>query len=235
MLTHVQMKGISKQVGTCIHIRLHYYASMVSHERILEAARRVYAKHGFRGATTRLIAIEAGVNEVTLFRTFGSKSALLEAVLDQYQKADCQQPAFPDEPDDPVAELTRFVATNLARVREMRPLLVHTMSEVDERPEAAEFACRGRHDVHDTITSYIRRLQARGLAAPDLDVDVAAVMLVATVMSDAMARHFVPDVYPPLDEAAERYVRSFLRLLGSKASDGAAPAHVAFSPTHSSR
>ena len=41
-------------------------------DRILEAAKRVYAKHGFRGATTRLIAIEADVNEVTIFRTFGS-------------------------------------------------------------------------------------------------------------------------------------------------------------------
>jgi AcrR family transcriptional regulator len=207
---------------------------MVSRERILEAARRVYAKHGFRGATTRLIAIEAGVNEVTLFRTFGSKGSLLEAVLEQYSKADTQ-PVFPDEPIDPAAELTRFVATSLERVREMRPILVHTMSELDERPEAAEFACRGRHDVHDTIASYIRRLQARGLAAPDIDVDVAAAMLVAIVMSDAMARHFVPDVYPPLDEAAERYVRSFLRLLGAGVPDGSARVHTAFSSTPTSR
>ena len=117
----------------------------------------------------------------------------------------------------------------------MRPLLVHTMGELDERPEAAEFACRGRHDVHETITSYIRRLQARGLAAPNIDVDVAAVMLTAIVMSDAMARHFVPDVYPPLDEAAERYVRSFLRLIGASAPDGVVPTRVAFSPTPSPR
>ena len=207
---------------------------MVSRERILEAASRVYAKHGFRGATTRLIAIEAGVNEVTLFRTFGSKSALLEAVLEQHSKLG-RGPVLPDEPTDPLAELTAFVASSLERVREMRPLLVHTMGELDERPEAAEFACRGRHDVHETITSYIRRLQARGLAAPNIDVDVAAVMLTAIVMSDAMARHFVPDVYPPLDEAAERYVRSFLRLIGASAPDGVVPTRVAFSPTPSPR
>ena len=50
-------------------------------DRILDAAKRIYAQHGFRGATTRLIAIEAGVNEVTLFRTFGSKAALFEALM----------------------------------------------------------------------------------------------------------------------------------------------------------
>ena len=207
---------------------------MVSRERILEAASRVYAKHGFRGATTRLIAIEAGVNEVTLFRTFGSKSALLEAVLEQHSKLG-RGPVLPDDPTDPLAELTAFVASSLERVREMRPLLVHTMGELDERPEAAEFACRGRHDVHETITSYIRKLQARGLAAKNIDVDVAAVMLTAIVMSDAMARHFVPDVYPPLDEAAERYVRSFLRLIGASVPDGAVPTRAAFSPTPSLR
>jgi AcrR family transcriptional regulator len=188
----------------------------VSRERILEAAARVYALHGFRGATTRLIANEAGVNEVTLFRTFGSKSALIEAVLAQYGKS---RPAvsLPDEPVDPLAELTAFVAEHLERVREMRPLLMHTMSEVDERPEAHEFACRGRHHVHDTITTYIRRLQARGMADRDLNVEVAAVMLSATVMSDAVSRHIVPEVYPPIDTAAEQYVRAFLRLIGAHA------------------
>ena len=50
-------------------------------QRILDAAKRVYAVHGFRGATTRLIAIEADVNEVTLFRLFGSKAALFEALV----------------------------------------------------------------------------------------------------------------------------------------------------------
>ena len=76
----------------------------VSRERILEAAARVYALHGFRGATTRLIANEAGVNEVTLFRTFGSKSALIEAVLAQHKHS---RPvvALPVEPVDPALSI----------------------------------------------------------------------------------------------------------------------------------
>src|SRR3954464_14761356 len=127
---------------------------MVSRERILEAAGRVYAKHGFRGATTRLIATEAGVNEVTLFRTFGSKSALLEAVLVQHvDKA--QVPTLPATPVDPRAELASFISAHLQKMAELRPLLLHTMSEIDDRPEAQEFACRGREQVQDTITTYL--------------------------------------------------------------------------------
>ena len=188
---------------------------MISRERILEAAARVYAKHGFRGATTRLIAIEAGVNEVTLFRTFGSKGALLEAVLGP-DSAHNQPPQLPQEPTDPEAELTEFVQVSLDRVRAMRPFLVHSMGEFEERPEAAEFACRGRRMVHDTITTYLRKLQERGLSNPDSDVDAAAVMLTGTVMSDAIARSFVPEVFPPLDEAAGRYTQCFLQMIGVK-------------------
>ncbi len=194
---------------------------MISRERILEAAGRVYAKHGFRGATTRLIAIEAGVNEVTLFRTFGSKTALIQAVLGLHHLR-TPPPDLPADPSDPEAELTKFVQESLDRVREMRPLLIHCMGEMDERPEAAEFACRGRRHVHETITTYLRRLQERNLASADIDVDAVSVIFTGTVMSDAMARSFVPEVYPPLDEAAGRYVQCFLRMIGAPKAVAAA-------------
>jgi len=50
-------------------------------ERLLAAATRVFARDGLDGATTREIAQEAGVNEVTLFRVFGSKKKLLAEVM----------------------------------------------------------------------------------------------------------------------------------------------------------
>jgi AcrR family transcriptional regulator len=186
---------------------------MVSRERILEAAARVYAKHGFKGATTRAIAIEADVNEVTLFRTFGSKSALLEAVLIRHV-SDQPPSTLPAAPSNPHEEVKAFIQANLARVNEMRPLLIHTMGELEERAEAKEFACRGRHQIHDIITTYIRQLQQNGLADPTVDVNAAAVMLTGTVMSDVMGRPIVPDVYPPLDEVAEQYATLFLRAIG---------------------
>jgi AcrR family transcriptional regulator len=186
---------------------------MISRERILEAAARVYAKHGFRGATTRLIANEAGVNEVTLFRTFGSKSALLEAVLMQHHET-APDAVLDADAADLQHELTTWIHTNIERVRSIRPLLIHSMGEIDERPEAQEFACRGRRIVHDVVTRFVSALKARGTAAPDADEDTAAVMLIGTIQSDAIARSFVPDVYPPIDEAPARYAKSFLRMIG---------------------
>jgi AcrR family transcriptional regulator len=52
-------------------------------ERLLAAAARVFAREGLTGATTRAIAREAGVNEVTLFRLFRTKQRLLDAVVQE--------------------------------------------------------------------------------------------------------------------------------------------------------
>jgi AcrR family transcriptional regulator len=191
--------------------------SMISRERILEAAARVYSKHGFRGATTRLIAAEAGVNEVTLFRTFGSKGALLEAVLEENDTGDDVSP-LPDPPVDPERELTEWVNTHLQRIRHLRPMLIHAISEYEERPEVADFACRGRVDVHQHVTEYVSRLHELGLADRDADVEAAVTMLISALMSDAMGRPMAPNTFLPADEAALRYVRCFLRAIGAPSS-----------------
>ena len=190
---------------------------MVSRERILDAAARIYSKHGFRGATTRLIAAEAGVNEVTLFRTFGSKGALLEAVLEKNDSGDEVDP-LPDQPVDPEAELTAWVSDHLERVRNLRPMLIHAISELDERPEVADFACRGRVEVHHFVIQYVEKLQQLGLADDSADIFAAVTMLISSVMGDAMGRPMAPDSYPPADEASRRYVRCFLRSIGASFS-----------------
>ena len=50
---------------------------------LLDAARSLFAAKGYAGATTRDIALEAGVSEALLFRHFGTKAQLFErAVID---------------------------------------------------------------------------------------------------------------------------------------------------------
>lgn len=52
-----------------------------SRQRLLNAARELFVRQGITQTTTRQIADLAGVNEVTLFRHFGSKQGLLLAVF----------------------------------------------------------------------------------------------------------------------------------------------------------
>ena len=56
-------------------------------QKILDAAVKVFSSDGYAGATTRKIAQEANVTEVTLFRKFQSKENLLKEVLIKHRNA----------------------------------------------------------------------------------------------------------------------------------------------------
>jgi AcrR family transcriptional regulator len=193
-----------------------------SRERILEAAGRVYAQYGFRGATTRLIAQEAGVNEVTLFRLFGSKAQLFDELLHK-QLHSSTVPLLPSEPGDVESELTEWCAALLSQMRASRSFLRKMIGETEERPEAARSACVGPHCAAESLERYVERLRARGLADTGADYRTAISMLMSALFGDVMVRdameaHFFPE---PEADAPTRYVATFLR------AAGVAPASVA--------
>ena len=49
-------------------------------QRLLDATLKLISEKGYLGSTTREIAQEAGVTELTLFRHFGTKEKLFEAL-----------------------------------------------------------------------------------------------------------------------------------------------------------
>lgn len=53
---------------------------------ILKAALELFSKHGYSGVSTKQIARESGVNEVTIFRKFETKSNLFQEVISKYAK-----------------------------------------------------------------------------------------------------------------------------------------------------
>ena len=183
-------------------------------DRILEAAKKIYALHGFRGATTRLIAIEAGVNEVTLFRTFGSKAALFEAVMSTHV-ANAPIPVLPDNPVDPEHEMIDWVNAVLTHMRENRALIRKSFGEIEDRPEAAVCMCEGPNCAGMILTDYLLRLQSMGIAAEDGDIPTSVAMLMSSMFGDAISRGVMPNGFPqPVEEAPARYVRVFMRGLG---------------------
>ena len=185
-------------------------------DRILEAAKKVYAQHGFRGATTRLIAIEAGVNEVTLFRTFGSKAALFEALMHDHV-AQSPIPVLPDNPQDPEREMTDWCASVLGHMRENNALIRTSFGEIEERPDAAISMCEGPNCAAMILTDYVLRLQSMGIAADDGDIPTSVAMLMSSMFGDAISRGVMPSGFPqPVEEAPARYVRVFMRGLGVK-------------------
>ena len=189
-------------------------------ERLLGAAAQVYAEAGYRGATTRRIAQQAGVSEITLFRQFGSKEALMLEALTAASRTAVL--ALPDVPTDPVRELAEWSRGRFETLFRIRSLLRKVMSEVEEHPEITNCAkSYPRHPVN-SLEQYVRRLQERGWAAGDIDPRVAAAMLVGAIFTEAMVRDMIPEVYSyGIEEALDGYVRLFLRAIGC---DAGAPA-----------
>ena len=194
-----------------------------SRNRLIEAAARVYACAGFRGATTRRIAEEAGVNEVTIFRLFGSKAALIDAALRQHAGIEgASGMTLPAEPVAPEAELTAWCEAHLARLRERRSFIRQSMGELAERPEAAPCAAQGTSHAARELKRYMRRLYASGFVEDaasrpegrDEEAHAAGAMLMAALFGDAMGRDLMPEMYPqPAERAAALYVRLFLRAI----------------------
>jgi outer membrane protein TolC len=183
-------------------------------QQLLDAAVRVYSDSGFRGATTRRIAEEAGVNEVTLFRLFGSKAALIEAAVLHASTNGAAAP-LPDEPVDPVRELTQWAEKDHAFMLETRGMIRTSMAEMHERPECADSASSHPAQSFANLVTYIERLAEKRFIPSATDAKPAAAMLMGTLFADAMGRDMMPDMFPPEKQAPATYVRLFLRSIGA--------------------
>jgi AcrR family transcriptional regulator len=186
--------------------------------RILAAAARVYSQYGFRGATTRLIAAEAGVNEVTLFRTFGSKADLLEAMLASKVTAN-SAPTISGDLSDPAGEITAWCGTLLTHLRGHSHIIRKTIAEAEERPDAACAACEGANSASESLYLYVERLRNAGVADTEVDVSTAVSMFMSAMFGDSLYRDIIPRAFPqPVEEAPAKYVQTFLRAVGVRAS-----------------
>lgn len=93
--------------------------SLKPRDRILDAARELFRKHGIRGVGVDAIASAADSNKMTLYRHFGSKDDLVVACL---QAATREWDAFWEgiearNPDDAAAQLDDWIDRVAAGIR----------------------------------------------------------------------------------------------------------------------
>jgi AcrR family transcriptional regulator len=183
-------------------------------DQLLDAAARLYAEAGYRGATTRRIAVAAGVNEITLFRHFGSKDALIREAITRAGSSKSPQP-LPDPPRDPARELKEWARAHIAELRERRSLIRTCMGEIAEHPGVFGGENSSPARASKSLCRYLRRLRDTGMAKAEFDEVVASTMLMGVLFADAMGRDIMPDLYRnEPNQALDEYVRLFLRSIG---------------------
>src|SRR5260370_26958579 len=150
--------------------------------KVIEAAQRLFTKHGYPATTIEAIAEAADTPLPTVYRLFGSKRALLAAVLDTAFGGDDQPVAFGDRPavraaraePDPVQMVNAFA--RIAReFMERSSAILHVLATAAEGdPDAAGLLAEIRRQRHTGQSRIVAALDAIGGLHPRLHTDQAA-------------------------------------------------------------
>jgi AcrR family transcriptional regulator len=106
---------------------------LIRDDALFEATVAVFAERGYAAATTREIAARAGVNEVTLFRRFGTKEALITAALaDRLAASPFARTAATDDVE---ADLTALAQAYDETFRSYGGAVLTLLAEAPRHPE----------------------------------------------------------------------------------------------------
>ena len=160
--------------------------------KVIEAANRLFTEHGYPATTIEAIAEAADTPLPTLYRLFGSKRALLAAVLDTTFGGDDQPIAFGDRPavraaraeQDPARMITAFarIVRELAERSSAIQHVLATAAQVDA--EAAGLLAEIRRQRHTGQSRIVTALDATGALDPGLDKTEAADIVYALLSPD---------------------------------------------------
>ncbi|MDK2862133.1 MAG: hypothetical protein PWP33_1336 [Thermodesulfobacterium sp.] len=134
-------------------------------KRLLEAALKVFSEKGFLGATTKEIAKQAGVAEVTLFRHFGSKENLFAETINQYSFLPKLKEILPEIKTEPPDIALKKIAREFLNVFESKKNLIRIMYTdfyryPDYIKKIHEFIVES---IIELISSYFNELIERGI------------------------------------------------------------------------
>jgi AcrR family transcriptional regulator len=181
-------------------------------QRILEAALQLFSERGYDGTATRAIAALAGVNEVTLFRHFGSKNSLFQAVLRHNSaipdfESTLREQLTGDFRQDLLILAEQFLTMLYARRKEIIMLL----AEAERRPEMLEMVAFVPLQQRQVVSNYLKGQMEQGNMRP-LDPLLAAQGLLGMLFTYCLGQSLLPENlrWLPLDEVAASFVDLFV-------------------------
>jgi AcrR family transcriptional regulator len=143
-------------------------------QRIIAAAMQLFGQVGYTRASTRSIAETAGVNEVTLFRHFGSKKNLLMACMQTFNasgfSATFEVRLSGDYPSD-IALMARLQLQNTTENLNVLRLL---LSDARNVPELQEAMLSGGGGNMALVAAYFQRQIQAGVVRPELPAEALA-------------------------------------------------------------
>jgi AcrR family transcriptional regulator len=157
-------------------------------DRLIDAAGLVFARDGLEAATTRAIARTAGLNEVTLFRHFGTKEGVLAAVVRRTFGPSERSSRMPDTADLR-ADLREFAQQYEKALRKNLALVRTCVGEIHRHRDYARRVLQAIFQPlrADLITRLAKaRAQRKILLAtdPEIMADLLSGMILSGVLRD---------------------------------------------------
>jgi len=178
-------------------------------QHILQTAVSLFQSQGYARTTTQAIAAEAGVAEVTLFRHFGSKEKLFQAVVGQVGGTAVLTQIENQLSGDYHADLlfvTKHILQILTAQRETIRLM---MFEASHFPEVQVAVTKNPRELRQLLSRYFQQQIDRGLVRP-LDPEIMAQSLFGTLFGYAVGLDEPLSVDISLDEIAAQFVDIFV-------------------------
>ncbi len=180
-------------------------------DRIFTAARQIFALKGPHGTTTREIADRAGVNEATLFRHFGNKNALLDAMKEHFcrGKEERLRSLFESLGGDLEEDLLTIARAMIEGIDASKDLIRVGLLEEATVPDAAHAPWRAPH----IARAYLKRFLSNAVERGELhgDPDTLARFFMGMFFSYIMARNLWKESALNDAGAATAFVGIFLR------------------------
>ncbi|HLE41228.1 MAG TPA: TetR/AcrR family transcriptional regulator [Nitrospirota bacterium] len=153
-------------------------------ERLFDASLKLISEKGYLGATTREIAQEADVTELTLFRHFGSKERLFMEVLSKYTFLPKLKELLPELERLSYDDALRLVANKfLLTLKQRKPMIKIMYSEVNLYPEKIrQIYNKFITEIRMTLASYFASQQKKGVLRK-VSPEVAARMFLGMLFS----------------------------------------------------
>ena len=186
-------------------------------DKLLLASIDLMAEKGYDGTTTKEIAVAAGVNEVTLFRHFGTKQKLLEAAFNRYHYAEEMTKLFNDHlTGDLHADLLMISRAYHKIMNRNRKLIFIAQKGSSNLPDEV-YQEAGRHPQHlkNLLAKYLTAMAEQGkVVTSNPELQALSFMWMnygAFISSNLNAKEAVPE--DSLDEFIKESVRLFARAL----------------------
>ena len=139
-------------------------------ERILEAAERAFAAHGFHAATMQHVAEAAGMSAGNLYRTFPSKEAIVEGLCARDQQERAAKFARAAEEESVMAAFKAGLREHVAsKPRAKVTLILDIWAEAARNPTIAAMSRAVDDEILKQIEAMIDIAKARGEAAASAD------------------------------------------------------------------